>query len=168
MNAFKILILLIASFQLVKSSNNYDDKIMENTCLGRYTGVFHSFIYVAKNETSTDYYAIRTAWMITYPSKIKEKLQEKGLYIHEDNIEKCGWKLISKVTNFIIYTGFIYVKNNEDKDLNTIISEILHNTYPTTEIMMSIFIPIGFIVILIVIYVMYDNLRNRPHYVSQC
>lgn len=55
----------VAAYSQSLRSGIKDDEILEVTCLGKYTGAVHSFIYFAKNETSTDYYVIRTAWLVS-------------------------------------------------------------------------------------------------------
>ncbi len=138
MNFFKTLLILclincVAEGRYLKTLN--DDSILEVTCLGKYTGVFHSFIYFAKNNTSTDYYVIRTAWLITYPDRIKDSLKEKDLYVYEKNpTSKCDWTLRSKIQQTAVERGYIYQKNNEDKQLVEIASEILIDLYPSLEI----------------------------------
>lgn len=135
----KFLALLTQLLFLNINANKLDDKILENTCLGKYTGVFHSFIYFSNNETSNDYYAIRTAWLLTYPDRIKKELENNNLYVYDKNPTiKCGWILRSKITNVGIYTGFIYQKNNENKLLQDTASMTLSNLYPSLEIGLTV------------------------------
>ena len=118
-------------------SSSLDDKIMEKTCLGKYTGVFHKFLYFADNETSTDYYAIRTPWLITYPKKIKTELLKNNLtLIDESVIKKCGWTTLAHVKNTGVSTGTIYsfsatIESVEDRALL-----ILTNNYPIVEMLL--------------------------------
>lgn len=71
------IILTVINFNNIKAKSTLDDKILEITCLGKYTGVFHNFIYVSLNESSTDYYVIRTPWLLTYPKHLKNALKKK-------------------------------------------------------------------------------------------
>lgn len=148
-------LLILNIFNFI-NANNLDDKVLENTCLGKFTGVFHSFIYFAQNETSTDYYVIRTAWLITYPNRIKTELKKQNLYVYENNpTSKCDWTLKSKIQKFSIYTGFIYQKNNEVKNIQTKAGEILTSIYPSLEIGLICMPVIIIIFIIIFIYCKY-------------
>lgn len=120
-----------------------DDKILEITCLGKFTGSFHNFIYVAENETDTNYYVIRTAWRITYTNRIKRQLRDHKLWVFDHNpTTNCGWTLLSKITNVGIYTGNIYRKNNTNRNIEDFAAELLFNNYPTLEILIMILIVI--------------------------
>jgi hypothetical protein len=133
--------------------SNLDDKILEKTCLGKYTGVFHSFIYYSANSSSTDYYVIRTAWLLTYPGSIRSKLISNNMTIIDGSIfkNKCGWTLVAEAKNAAVSTGNVYYKNNRDTITEDIGIEILYNTYPYLEIiLMVVFIGIPLIVVAIV------------------
>ncbi len=149
------------------NNNDNDDKILEVTCLGKYTGVFHSFIYFAKNETSTDYYVIRTAWLVTYPNRIKKELKNNNLYVFDKNpTDNCDWTLRTKMTNVGIYTGYVYSRNEIDKNLSLISTTILNTLYPSIEIL--IICLIIFLIVLpisiICIYLYYNLGNNQSNY----
>lgn len=129
----------IVDAALMGSTNSIkDDKIMEVTCLGRYTGVFHSFIYFSNNETDTDLYVIRTSWLLTYPSKIRNELKKNNMSVFSNYDEKCGWTLVSAATNIGIPTGNVYFKNNRNTKSEKIALQILYSNYPTLEIMLIV------------------------------
>jgi hypothetical protein len=165
-NTTLLLIILSLLLNIVSSKNSNDDQINEISCLGRYTGVFHSYIYFNKNETSTDYYVIRTAWMLSYPNKIKTQLKSNNFNIFDSNpSNECGWKLISRITNIGIYTGYIYVKGNNVNTIDEIAGDILRNTYPTLEIMLIIFMPIIGVILIIMVLFIYDKYKtNNDNY----
>jgi hypothetical protein len=148
-----------------RNTNSNDDNIMEVSCLGKYTGVFHSYIYIANNNTSTDYYVIRTAWMITYPDRLKSALKEKNLYVMDKNpVDKCGWTLISKIDNYAVSYGNVYRKNNEDKTLETIITSVVYDHYPSLEIFIICLFTVILPVILIVSCILYSELSSKKQY----
>ncbi len=133
------LIILLINFTNIYAKNKYDDSILEVTCLGKYTGVFHSYIYFANNKTSTDYYVIRTPWMLTYPGRIKDALKEKNVYIYDKNpVGKCDWTLRAKIQKAAVDTGYIYEKNNENKELRQLATDILYDLYPSLEIALTV------------------------------
>lgn len=135
----KLSIIQLFSLFNVINAKIKDDQILENTCLGRYTGVFHSFIYFSNNKTSDQFYVIRTAWLLTYPNRIKNELKKKQFYVYDNNPStKCNWILRSKVTNVGIYTGFIYQKNIENKLLQEESANILTYLYPSLEIALTV------------------------------
>ena len=155
MNKFITLMLII--FIQFNSAYPYknilDDKILESTCLGKYTGVFHNFIYIANNETSDDYYVIRTAWLITYPNTLKNKLKELNLNIFDSNPStNCGWTTLAHVQNSAVSTGTIYRKKNNIDELNSALTEILSNNYPTIEILMTVFGSLFAVILFIFIF----------------
>ena len=156
MNKF-ITLMLIIFIQFNSTypyKNNLDDKILEITCLGKYTRVFHNFIYIANNETSDDYYVIRTPWLITYPNILKNKLKELNLNIFDSNPStKCGWTTLAHVKNSAVSTGTIYRKKNNIDELNAALTEILSNNYPTIEILMTVFGSLFALMLFIYIYV---------------
>lgn len=161
-NTQLLLIIISILLTFVSSKNSNDDQINEISCLGRYTGVFHSYIYFNQNESSKTYYVIRTAWMITYPNKIKTQLKSNNLNIYNNNPSNdCGWKLISRITNIGIYTGYIYVKGNSDNNIEEIAGNILRNTYPTLEIMLTIFIPIIIVIFIIIIILLITCINDK-------
>jgi len=167
MNKF-ITLMLIIFIQFNSAypyKNNLDDKILEITCLGKYTGVFHNFIYIANNETSDDYYVIRTAWLISYPNKLKNKLKEFNLIIFDSNpTTKCGWTTLAHVQNFGVFTGTIYRKKNNIDELNSVLTEILSNNYPTLEILMIVFGSLFAVILFIFIYVKCKSRSNQFNY----
>lgn len=130
------------------TTNSYDDVPMEVTCLGKYTGVFHSFIYFARNETDKNYYAIRTAWLLTYPGKLKNKLKEANMTVFDKNPagSKCGWTLRARITNVGAGTGYVYTKSAEVQEVSDIATHILSSTYPVLE-MALVVIPVITIVL---------------------
>lgn len=122
------------------TTNNYDDVPMEVTCLGKYTGVFHSFIYFARNETDKNYYVIRTAWLLTYPGKLKNKLKEANMTVFDKNPagNNCGWTLRARITDIGVGTGYVYTKSAEVQEVSDIATHILSNTYPVLEMMLIV------------------------------
>lgn len=79
MKYFTIFIILsFININFINAATSIDDKILEITCLGKYTGVFHNFIYISQNQTSNDYYVIRTPWLLTYPKNLKNALKKKN------------------------------------------------------------------------------------------
>ncbi len=151
MNFKLFLSIILIQFNIINAKIK-DDQILENTCLGRYTGVFHSFIYYSNNQTSDQYYVIRTAWLLTYPDRIKNELKNKNFYVYDKNPStKCNWVLRSRITNVGIYTGFIYQKNEENKLLQEEGQNILTDIYPSVEIALTV---IGsFIAVCILIWI---------------
>lgn len=137
----------------LRSSDDYDDDIMEVTCLGKFTGIFHSFIYFSENNNNTNYYVIRTSWLMTYPQRIKNNLKKhKNIIIYDKNpTSKCGWTLVSKIMKAQIYTGYVYRSHNENKYLEYISGEILSNIFPSLEIESIVFIPVGFVLLIVLI-----------------
>ncbi len=141
MKFITIFAILLITIQNINARNLKikDDSILEVTCLGKYTGVFHSFIYFANNETSTDYYVIRTAWMLTYPGRIKNALKEKNIHIFSKNpTDECDWTLKSKIQRFAVEKGYIYQKEEENKEMIRAASNILYDLYPSLEIALTV------------------------------
>ena len=134
------------------SFKSVDDNILEITCLGKYTGVFHSFIFFAKNDSSTDYYCIRTPWLISYHSRIRTQLKNHNLTMFKSNpISKCGWTTLAHISMSGANTGSIYKKANTDNELNEIASEILSSIYPSIEMALTV---IGaFLILAVFIYI---------------
>ena len=144
---------------------NGDDPIMSITCLGKYTGVFHSFIFYAKNETSTDYYCIRTAWLITYPERIRSELKKHGLTVLDSNpTDSCGWTTLAHIEQYATETGDIYKKAATIDELANIGSEILYNIYPSLEMALAILIPILVLGICIYIRIYLDRQTHYSHH----
>jgi hypothetical protein len=167
MNKFIILMLIIViQFNYVLSSNNnLDDKILEITCLEKYTGIFHNFIYIANNETSDDYYVIRTPWLIIYPNKLKNQLKEFNLTIFDSNPStKCGWTKLAHVKNYAVSTGTIYRKKNNIDELNSILTKILSNNFPTLELLITGFGLLLVLLLFIYIYVKYKSRSKNFNY----
>lgn len=139
MNFFATIILLISitmidATPMIRSQNTLDDQILEKTCLGKYTGVFHSFIYFAENSTSQDYYVIRTPWLITYPGRIEDELVKRNMtIIDEKQTKKCGWTTIAHVKKAGASTGTIYQFKNENTVCEDTALEILSEIYPSLE-----------------------------------
>lgn len=160
-----MLIIFIQFNYVLSYKNNLDDKILEITCLGKYTGVFHNFIYIANNKTSDDYYVIRAPWLITYPNKLKNKLKEFNLNIFDSNPStKCGWTTLAHVKNSSVSTGTIYRKKNNIGDLNSVLTEILSNNYPTLEILMTVFGSLFAVILFIYIYIKCNSRSDNFNY----
>ncbi len=143
------------------SSKSYDDKIMEVTCLGKYTGVFHSFIYVANNQTTDNYYVIRTAWLITYPKNLKKELKKNNVYIYDKApVSNCGWTLISKISNYAVSYGNIYRKNKQDLEFEEKLTNIVYSKYPTLEIFIICLFTVIIPILLIISWLAYDYYKT--------
>jgi len=130
---------------IVSASGNtaFGDPIMSSTCLGKFNGVFHSFIFYVKNETSKDYYCIRTAWLMTYPSRIRTELKQHGMVVLNSNpVDKCGWITLAHIEKNAVSTGDIFKKGNTIDELTDIASNILFDLYPSLEISLLVCIPI--------------------------
>lgn len=172
MKYFTIFIILsFININFINAATSIDDKILEITCLGKYTGVFHNFIYISQNQTSNDYYVIRTPWLLTYPKNLKNALKKKKLYIYNKNpTDKCGWTTLAHIKNIGISTGTIYKKNNTILELNSILTEILSNNYPTLEILLIVIGSFLATSLFIYIYIKcnsykYNNNNNYNSYV---
>lgn len=127
-----ISILTNVDAKMMRSS--IDDKIMEKTCLGKYTGVFHSFVYFANNETTDDYYVIRTPWLLTYPGRIRDELQKNNMtIIQKRDTQKCGWLTLAHVKMAGASTGTIYRFKDEVKISEDTALYILSDIYPSLE-----------------------------------
>lgn len=161
--ALMLILILFAQGVLVHGAKSYDDKIMEVTCLGKYTGVFHSFIHFSENSTSTEYYTLRTVWLLTYPGILREKLIERGMTIYDKNpTSKCGWTTVSHIKWAAISTGTIYRKISQPNDrIQEISSEILTSNYPTLEIVLLTVIPITAFTALVIACCMYGYRERR-------
>ena len=121
----------------------FGDPIMSSTCLGKFNGAFHSFIFFAKNESSTDYYCIRTAWLFSYPSRIRSELKHHGMIVLKSNpVDKCGWITLAHIEKNAVSTGAIFKKGNTIDELTDIASNILFGIYPSLEISLLVCIPI--------------------------
>lgn len=129
--AKQLLILLFVSCVAARS-NKLDDSIMEVTCLGKYTGVFHSFVYFAEGN-STDYYAIRTPWLLTYPGRIKTRLSNVTLF-EKNPVSKCGWTTLAHVKKMGVSTGTVYRHDAENKRVQQGALDVLSSIYPSLEI----------------------------------
>lgn len=157
MNFFTITIMLISitiidATTLIRSQNTLDDKILEKTCLGKYTGTFHSFVYFSENSTSQDYYVIRTPWLITYPGRIEDELVKSNMIIiDKKKTKKCGWTTIAHVKQAGISTGTIYQFKNENTICKDTALEILSDIYPSLEITFTV---IGFFIIFCILFLL--------------
>jgi hypothetical protein len=139
MNFFATIIVLLSinmieAKSMLRSQNSLDDQILEKTCLGKYTGVFHSFIYFAENSTSNDYYVIRTPWLLTYPGRIIDELESRNMtIIDKSQTKKCGWTTLAHVSKAGASTGSIYKFKNDNTICEDNALEILSDIYPSIE-----------------------------------
>ncbi len=110
----------------------------EIVCLGRYTGSFHSYIYYSRNASTTDeYYVLRTAWLISYPAKIRSALVNTGVYVLSDNpVDKCGWTVLGFGKNTLVDTGTVLVYGNKSRDMVSLGLRVLDTNYPLIEIIL--------------------------------
>ncbi len=156
MNKLITLALILLTINGSIAKDDGDDQIMESSCLGKFTGVFHSFIYFARNASSTDYTVIRTSWLITYPDRVKHELIAHNFTVFDKNpADNCDWVLRSKIQKATIYTGYVYQKNDEDRVTLAAAGKILSHLYPSAEIAMCVLLPIPFILIMLFIWKMY-------------
>jgi len=50
------------------------------------------YIFFAENETSTNYYAIETVWVVQHLSKVRKALKREGAFVFDHNPDsKCDW-----------------------------------------------------------------------------
>ncbi len=155
------LLMLFISLSVSGATNirkNHDDVPMEVTCLGKYTGVFHSFIYFAGNETDENYYMIRTPWLLTYPSKLKSKLTAANMTMFDKNPAgtNCGWTLRARITDIGVSTGYMYTKSTEVQTVSDTATHILSNTYPLLEILLIVIPVIVIMLVVLGLYIYYQ------------
>ncbi len=155
-----IIMAMISTCVLGRSLRTIDDKVMEITCLGKFTWVFHHFMFIdANNNGSTDtYYCVRTPWFITYDNRIKNGFEKEGVIVLDSNpVSKCGWTMLAHVKMAGASTGSVYRKNQTNKTVEEIALRVLSSKYPSLEIALVVIgASIAFVLLCVCMYVSHD------------
>lgn len=161
MFALKFIITMLTLVQASASSlryvsgNTLDDKVMEVTCLGKFTGVFHSFMYIESTEGP---YAVRTPWFITYHTRVRHALKDSGLVVVKERnqlskpAERCGWTLLTHMSMSGAHTGSLYRYNATNQTIERIVLDVLTSHYPSIE--MAFTVIGGFIAFIVLLVIM--------------
>lgn len=74
---------------IANSDDNNPKPLYE--CIGQ-GDYLKKYIYFSENNTSTNYYAIKTPWIVLHSKKVRDRLVSYGAYIYKSNpSSRCGW-----------------------------------------------------------------------------
>lgn len=98
----------------IASHNN--NKIKHSfECIGQ-GAYLKKYIYFSENETSTNYYAIKTPWIVLHAKKARDRLESYGAYIYDSNpSSECEW-MVSY--DYDWYNDNVLTKGNRTEELN--------------------------------------------------
>lgn len=153
------------------------ERIDENVCLYKFTGVFHKYIYYNSNGTD---FVVRTPWIITYHNKIKNSLKENNkITIYDDNEEndnkweekRCDWIVRTHYDEWLVSKGSVFISNDnyDSKAAGSAIGvRALDDNYPVTEMLLVVFGSIlGFVLIIFIqVSCSMSRGRSQSHYTS--
>lgn len=99
---------------IIADSNN-DNPKSRFECIGE-GGYLKKYIYFSENTTSTNYYAIKTPWIILHSKKVRDRLVSYGAYIHKSNpSSKCEWAVSY---DYDWDNDYVLTKGNRTEPLN--------------------------------------------------
>ncbi len=150
------MMLVLSTVGLCSNLRSIDDKIMEITCLGKFTWVFHHFMYIDANHngSANDYYCVRTPWFITYDNRVKDSFEKDGLIVLDKNpVSKCGWTTLAHVRMSGASTGTVYRKNQTNQTVEEVILSVLNSKYPSLEMALAVIgASIAFVMLCMCVY----------------
>ncbi len=138
------------------SHEESDEKIGELVCLFKFNWLFHDYIYYEINDNK---FLIRTAWIITYPGKVKKSLEIKeGIKLFNfqskkmEKENKCNWIVKSHYKEWGVAKGSIFkFSNNPNITYEHGVAiglKAMDENYPLLEVMLLL---LGMLVIPIVL-----------------
>ena len=75
---------------VANSNNNNNANNIYKECIEPTPTV--KYLFFAENETSTDYYAIETVWVVQHLGKVRKALKREGAFVFDHNPDsKCDW-----------------------------------------------------------------------------